>query len=126
MALSNGRWQVISDPWDEFIGDELHKPYWSSLQDFVARERSQQEVYPPQEHVFAALDLTPPEDVRVVIVGQDPYHGPGQAHGLSFSVPRGIAIPPSLRNIFTELHDDLGIAIPRGTEKLNPCACPGP
>jgi uracil-DNA glycosylase len=110
MALSNGRRQVINERWRSVVGDELHKPYWSSLQDFLTRERSEHEIYPPQENVFAALDLTSPEDVRVVIVGQDPYHGPGQAHGLSFSVPRGVAIPPSLRNIFTELHDDLGIA----------------
>ncbi|MFZ9380409.1 MAG: uracil-DNA glycosylase, partial [Ilumatobacteraceae bacterium] len=74
---------MINERWRAVVGDELHKPYWSSLQDFLTRERSQHEIYPPQEHVFAALDLTSPEDVRVVIVGQDPYHGPGQAHGLS-------------------------------------------
>jgi uracil-DNA glycosylase len=101
---------MMVESWLPIIGDHLSMPYWSELQDFVARERSQFDVFPQPREVYTALERTAPQDVRVVIVGQDPYHGPGQAHGLSFSVPRGITIPPSLRNIFTELNDDLGIA----------------
>ena len=104
---------MIDERWRSVIGDELLEPYWRQLQEFVATERKNHVVFPPDEQVFGALNLTAPEDVRVVVVGQDPYHGPGQAHGLSFSVPRGVPIPPSLRNVFTELHDDLGIARPR-------------
>ena len=104
---------MIDERWRSVIGDELLEPYWRQLQEFVATERKNHEVFPPDEQVFGALNLTAPDDVRVVVVGQDPYHGPGQAHGLSFSVPRGVPIPPSLRNVFTELHDDLGIARPR-------------
>lgn len=100
---------MIGREWLTVVGDHLHMPYWTSLQDFVAHERTRHEIYPPANQVFSALQQTAPDAVRVVIVGQDPYHGPGQAHGLSFSVPRGVAIPPSLRNIFTELRDDLGI-----------------
>ena len=101
---------MIPERWMHVVGDELDKPYWQSLQQFVADERSRHTVFPPREQTFTALELTSPEDVRVVIVGQDPYHGLGQAHGLSFSVPRGVPIPPSLRNVFAELHDDLGIS----------------
>ena len=92
---------------------ELAKPYWQQLQRFVAEERSRCTVYPPAPEVFAALHLTPYADTRVVILGQDPYHGPNQAHGLCFSVRRGVAVPPSLANIYKELHTDLGVAIPR-------------
>src|SRR5690606_19947249 len=80
---------------------------------FVAEERSRSTVYPPEPEVFAALHLTPLAQVKVVILGQDPYHGPGQAHGLCFSVRSGTVLPPSLRNIYRELHDDLGIDPPR-------------
>lgn len=99
--------------WNPLLRDEFAKPYWTELQSFVAAERSKTIVYPPADDVFAALHLTPYESTRVVILGQDPYHGPRQAHGLCFSVRRGVAVPPSLRNIFTELHDDLGITPPR-------------
>jgi uracil-DNA glycosylase len=101
---------MIPERWMHVVREELDKPYWQSLQQFVADERSRHTVFPPREQTFTALELTAPEDVRVVIVGQDPYHGPGQAHGLSFSVPRGVPIPPSLRNVFVELRDDLGIS----------------
>ena len=99
--------------WNPVLREELSKPYWGELQAFVEGERSRYEVYPPREQVFAALHQTPYAEVKVVILGQDPYHGPGQAHGLCFSVQRGVAPPPSLRNIFTELREDLGIEPPR-------------
>lgn len=92
---------------------ELDKPYWTQLQEFVRAERLRHPVYPPADEVFAAFHLTPFADTRVVILGQDPYHGPGQAHGLCFSVRTGVARPPSLVNIHKELHDDLGVPIPR-------------
>ena len=95
--------------WNPILGPELGKPYWADLSAFVTAERSAGDVFPPPDQVFAALHRTPFAGVKVVILGQDPYHGPGQAHGLSFSVRRGIAVPPSLRNIYKELADDLGI-----------------
>ena len=91
---------------------QLVEPYWPRLQQFVAEERARGAVYPPHDEVFAALHLTPFAAVKVVILGQDPYHGPGQAHGLCFSVRPGVPPPPSLRNIFIELRDDLGIDPP--------------
>lgn len=104
---------VARTDWNPVLREEFSKPYWAQLQDYVAAERSTSVVYPPPDLVFAALHLTPLADVKVVILGQDPYHGPRQAHGLCFSVPEGVSIPPSLRNIFRELHDDLGLEIPR-------------
>ena len=98
--------------WNPVLRAELDKPYWAELQQFVADERRRHEVYPHPGEVFAALHLTPLSQVKVLILGQDPYHGPGQAHGLCFSVRRGTPPPPSLRNIFTELRDDLGIEPP--------------
>ncbi|MEZ5177194.1 MAG: uracil-DNA glycosylase [Acidimicrobiales bacterium] len=99
--------------WNPILRAELAEPYWAELQAFVAEERANHQVFPPAAEVFAALHQTPYASVKVVILGQDPYHGPGQAHGLCFSVRRGVAVPPSLRNIFSELHDDLGITPPR-------------
>lgn len=99
--------------WNPLLRAQFDLPYWHQLQSFVASQRRQHEVYPEHNDVFRALHLTPHGDVRVVILGQDPYHGPGQAHGLSFSVRHGVEIPPSLRNIHKELHDDLGIEPPR-------------
>ncbi|MFN8017416.1 MAG: uracil-DNA glycosylase [Acidimicrobiales bacterium] len=99
--------------WNPILRDELAKPYWQELQAFVADERRHHQVFPPPDEVFAALHQTPYQDVKVLILGQDPYHGPGQAHGLCFSVRRGVDIPPSLRNIYTELESDLGIPRPR-------------
>lgn len=97
--------------WREPLQDELCKPYLCKLKAFLEEEkRAGYIVYPPEEQIFRALSLTPFNAVRVVIVGQDPYHGPGQAHGLSFSVPEGVAIPPSLRNIYKELQSDVGIS----------------
>lgn len=91
---------------------EFAKPYWPRLQVFVADERARYTVFPPEPQVFAALHLTAYADTRVVILGQDPYHGPRQAHGLCFSVHRDVPIPPSLANIYKELQADLGIAAP--------------
>lgn len=98
--------------WNPHLRSQFREQYWIDLQEFVASERSRGPVYPPHDQVFAALHRTPLAHVKALILGQDPYHGPGQAHGLSFSVPRGVAVPPSLRNIFTELHEDLGIEVP--------------
>ena len=97
----------------EALRDEMDKPYFAELTNFVNEERSRFTVFPPESEVYAALKLTPRENVRVVILGQDPYHGPRQAHGLCFSVQRGVTVPPSLRNIFQELRDDLGITPPQ-------------
>lgn len=99
--------------WQEVLGEEFKQPYMQSLAEFVARERqSGVPVYPPANLVFNAFLQTPLEQVKVVIVGQDPYHGPGQAHGLCFSVLPGVRTPPSLQNIYKEIRDDLGLPIP--------------
>ena len=100
----------LTTDWNPILRGEFDKPYWRELMAFVAQERRHHEVYPPHHEVFAALHLTPFADVKVVILGQDPYHGPGQAHGLCFSVNPGVRPPPSLVNIFAELDNDLGIA----------------
>ncbi len=99
--------------WNPVLSAELAKPYWTDLQTFVANERGEFAIYPPKDEVFAALHLTTFAQTRVVILGQDPYHGPGQAHGLCFSVRRDTAIPPSLLNIYKELKADLGFVAPR-------------
>lgn len=103
---------AVRTDWNPILRDQFAEPYWDQLQRFVAAERASHTIYPPHEQVFAALHLTPYDATRVVILGQDPYHGPRQAHGLCFSVQRGIRIPPSLVNIQTELRDDLGIEPP--------------
>jgi uracil-DNA glycosylase len=99
--------------WNPVLRGEFAKPYWAELQAFVADERAHHPVYPPHDLVFAALHRTPIAEVKVVILGQDPYHGPRQAHGLCFSVPDGVPPPPSLRNILVELESDLGLPAPR-------------
>ncbi|MEY4362244.1 MAG: hypothetical protein RL391_1550, partial [Actinomycetota bacterium] len=104
---------VTTTDWNPLLRDQFAEPYWLELQSFVAAERSRGPVYPPADEVFAALHLTAYRDVKVVILGQDPYHGAGQAHGLCFSVRKGVAIPPSLRNVYQELRDDLGCSIPK-------------
>lgn len=96
--------------WLEPLRDEFEQAYMQKLRDFLRQEKQQHVVYPPGPLIFNALNSTPLDKVKVVIIGQDPYHGPGQAHGLCFSVPPGVPVPPSLRNIFKELQDDLGIA----------------
>ena len=101
---------MIEKSWHEKLKDEIAKPYVADLKKFLDSEKGT--VFPPQSLIFNAFAHTPYDKVKVVIVGQDPYHGPGQAHGLSFSVPPGVRPPPSLKNIFTELHNDLNIPIP--------------
>ena len=103
---------LLGTDWDPLLRQEFNKPYWSDLQKFVAAQRSRYKVYPPHNEVFTALHLTPYAETKVVILGQDPYHGAGQAHGLAFSVRRGVRRPPSLVNIHRELHDDLGVPTP--------------
>ena len=98
--------------WKELLGAEWDKPYFKELQSFLDQEYAEHTIYPPREEVGSAFRLTPYDAVKVVILGQDPYHGPGQAHGLSFSVKPGVKIPPSLRNMFKELEEDLGCPIP--------------
>jgi uracil-DNA glycosylase len=98
--------------WMKVLQDEFKKPYFQSLLEYVAEERSKHEVFPPEEDVFRAFKTTDYPEVKVLILGQDPYHNPGEAHGLSFSVQPGVTFPPSLRNIFKELKDDLGCKIP--------------
>jgi uracil-DNA glycosylase len=98
--------------WNPILREELAKPYWQELHRFVAEERASATVFPPEDEVFAALHLTSYADVKVLILGQDPYHGPGQAHGLCFSVRPGVAPPPSLVNVFKELQADLGYPPP--------------
>jgi uracil-DNA glycosylase len=102
----------MATDWDSVLRDESAKPYWKELQRFVAGERSRGAVYPPDGDVLAALKLTPYDEVKVVILGQDPYPGAGEAHGLCFSVREGITPPASLRNIFKELESDLEIKRP--------------
>jgi uracil-DNA glycosylase len=103
---------VPTTDWNPLLRAELTKAYWAPLQAFVAEERTRAPVYPPAPDVFAALHLTSYADTRVVILGQDPYHGPGQAHGLCFSVRRGVPAPPSLQNVFKELESDVGVPRP--------------
>lgn len=102
----------IPKGWSKVLKDETSKPYFGELQKFLAQEYATQTVYPPEPDVFNALKLTPYDDVNVLLLGQDPYPGPNQAHGLSFSVRPGVAIPASLRNMFKELQTDVGFQIP--------------
>ena len=102
----------LHQSWLNVLADEFDKPHMHQLKAFLQREKQQHIFYPPGNLFFNALNTTPFDKVKVVILGQDPYHGPGQAHGLSFSVPRGIQAPPSLINIFTEIRNGLGIQSP--------------
>ena len=102
----------IGNRWDQLLAGEFQKEYYLQLREFLKQEYTHHIVYPDMYDIFNALKYTPYEKVKVVILGQDPYHEPGQAHGLSFSVKKGILIPPSLRNIYKELHDDIGFQIP--------------
>ena len=104
----------IEDSWKEILQQEFDKPYFQQIPLHLKTEKSQGKIiYPPGSLIFNAFNTTPFDKVKVVIIGQDPYHGPGQAHGLCFSVQNGVAPPPSLINIFKELQDDIGMPIPR-------------
>ena len=105
MVINNKGWQKV-------LGDEFTKDYYRDMWGKLDRAYEDHPVYPPKDQVFSAFELVDYEDVKVVILGQDPYHGPGQAHGLSFSVQPGIKLPPSLKNIFKELVDDQGVTMP--------------
>ena len=98
--------------WNEILAEEMQKDYYQQLQAFVQKRREEVRVFPEEKNVFNALKLTPFESVKVVILGQDPYHGFGQAHGLSFSVQKGTPLPPSLKNIYKELQEDIGGEFP--------------
>lgn len=102
----------FGNDWDDLLGDEFKKPYYLRLREFLKSEYSRHTVYPPMNDIFNSLKTTAFGDVKVVILGQDPYHGAGQAHGFAFSVKKGVAPPPSLQNIFTELKDDVNIPAP--------------
>ena len=100
----------IEESWKGALAGEFGKPYFAELVRFLREEKSSgKKIFPPGSQIFKAFELTPVQNVKVVILGQDPYHGPGQAHGLSFSVPEGVPAPPSLKNIFKEIETDLGI-----------------
>ncbi len=112
----------LQPSWQAVIGDELEKPYMQALRDFLRQEKAfGKTIYPPSPLIFNSFNHTPFEQVRVVIIGQDPYHGPHQAHGLSFSVPNGVALPPSLQNIFKEISADIGIKMSKNGD-LTPWA----
>jgi uracil-DNA glycosylase len=104
----------IEASWKEVLAEEFKKPYFKQIAQHLKTEKEQgKTIYPPGSQIFHAFEATPFDKVKVVIIGQDPYHGPKQAHGLSFSVQQGVATPPSLINIFKELHEDVGLPIPR-------------
>ncbi|WP_252501876.1 uracil-DNA glycosylase [Sporosarcina sp. Marseille-Q4943] len=102
----------FGNDWDEVLAEQFQLPYYLQLRDFLKKEYESHNVYPLMDDMWTAFKLTPFNDVKVVVLGQDPYHGPGQAHGLSFSVKPGVKIPPSLRNMFKELQSDIGCGIP--------------
>lgn len=102
----------IEPSWKKALAGTFEEPYFQDLAAFVRNEYETKTVYPPPRFLFHAFELTPFDAVRVVILGQDPYHGAGQAHGLCFSVPDGTTVPPSLRNVYQEIHDDLGVPVP--------------
>ncbi|MGJ9457148.1 uracil-DNA glycosylase [Oceanobacillus sp. CF4.6] len=104
--------QILHNDWAQLLSDEFNKPYYIELCEFLKKEYATHTIYPEMDHIFNALHHTPFHQVKVVILGQDPYHGPDQAHGFSFSVKPEVKLPPSLRNIFKELKSDLGYSIP--------------
>ena len=104
--------KLIGNDWDEIIGEEFDKPYYQELRKFLDSEYQNKTIFPPKQCIYNALKTVPYRDVKVLILGQDPYHEVNQAHGLAFSVNKGVAIPPSLINIYKEMHDDIGTNIP--------------
>ena len=115
----------IDPSWYEVLRPQFEAPYFAELKEFLVAERKEHTCYPPGSRIFAAFDATPFDKVKVVILGQDPYHEPGQAMGLCFSVPQGIAVPPSLVNIIKEINDDLGTQIPTTCGDLSGWAAQG-
>jgi len=103
---------ILHNDWAQYLDYEFKQPYYLRLRQFLKEEYRTRTIYPDMHHIYSALHLTPFAETKVVILGQDPYHGPGQAHGLSFSVKPGVAVPPSLQNIFRELQADMGCTIP--------------
>ncbi len=103
---------MIDNEWLPYLKAEFSKPYYKSLHEFIKKEYSEQVIYPPSDEIFSALMHTPIDKIKVVLLGQDPYHEPGQAHGMSFSVKPGVKTPPSLQNMYKELKDELGLYIP--------------
>ncbi|MDR1541334.1 MAG: uracil-DNA glycosylase [Clostridiales bacterium] len=103
----------IGNDWDEYLQPEFHKPYYLNLREFLKKEYSERTIYPKAEDIFNAFKLAPFSSLRVVIIGQDPYINKGEAHGLAFSVNPGIKIPPSLRNVYKEVYDDVGAPVPQ-------------
>lgn len=104
--------RIIGNDWDDILSEEFEKEYYQKLRSFLNEEYQNNIIYPQPQYIYNALRLTSYKDTKVVILGQDPYHEPMQAHGLAFSVNKGVDIPPSLQNIYKELHDDLGCDIP--------------
>ena len=102
----------VNNSWDEVLKREFEKPYYLALRAFLKEEYAQETIYPPADYLFSALKVTSYEDTKIVILGQDPYHGQGQAHGMAFSVQPGVKVPPSLKNIYKELHETMGCYIP--------------
>jgi uracil-DNA glycosylase len=103
---------ILKNDWTAYLEPEFSKPYYVKLREFLVEEYHTKTIYPDKREIYAALHLTPYQNTKVVIIGQDPYHGANQAHGLSFSVKPGLRVPPSLQNIYKELHHDLGCVIP--------------
>ncbi len=106
----------IGNEWDELLADEFQKDYYKTLRQFLISEYNSRKIYPPMEDIFNALRYTSYSDVKAVILGQDPYHGAGQAHGMCFSVKKGVTPPPSLQNIYKEINSELGLPIPKHGE----------
>ncbi len=104
---------MIGNDWDEVLKDEFEKKYFKQIMEFIDLEYKTKTIYPPYEDIFNAFKLTPPSSVKIVILGQDPYHEQGQAHGLAFSTPEGHAIPRSLKNIFKEINNEYDYNIPK-------------
>ena len=104
--------ETIGNDWDSILKEEFEKDYYKKIEEFLEEEYRKKTVFPEREKIFEAFKLTPFKEVKVVILGQDPYHGRGQSHGLAFSVQKDVKIPPSLRNIYKELESDLGLEIP--------------
>lgn len=103
--------QLVGNSWDQILEDEYHKDYFKKIVLYINKAYKEREIYPPKNYILRALYLTDYKDVKVVILGQDPYHGTGEANGLAFAVNNGIKLPPSLKNIYKELNDDLNIKI---------------